>query len=431
MKIAILGFDVEGRSSYDYFSNSGNDITICDQNEAIEVPEGVATQLGAGYLHDLDRFELLIRTPGLHPSKILAENPTVGSKISSHINEFMKVCPSRHVIGVTGTKGKGTTSTLIANILSEDGRHVSLGGNIGVPPLSFVNTLREDSVVVLELSSFQLIDLQSSPAIALCLMVVPEHLDWHSSLGEYYNSKSELFKHQGSSDIAIYNARNGQSKEIASFGLAQKIPYLEKPGAEVVDGDIVIDGQTICHTSDIRLRGTHNWQNVCAAVTAAWQISHNRDAFYKSITSFGGLEHRIELVRELDGVSYYDDSFATTPDSAIVALEAFEGPKIIVLGGSDKGADYTQLAEAVKFHDVRKVILIGQQANSIMAALERIEYRDFIQVDGSMTDIVNMARQHAKEGDVVLLSPACASFDMFKNYKDRGDQFKSAVRELS
>lgn len=207
MKIAILGFDIEGRASYEYFAAQGHDITIHDQKTDLQLPAGAVSVLGETYLDNLDRYDLLVRTAGLPPSRILEKNPSVEPKVTTHINEFMRACPTRNVIGVTGTKGKGTTSTLIAKMLEAAGLDVRLGGNIGVPPLSFLNKLSNDSWVVLELSSFQLIDLKTSPHIAVCLMVVPEHLDWHPDVDEYFSAKSQLFAHQTTNDAAIFFCR--------------------------------------------------------------------------------------------------------------------------------------------------------------------------------------------------------------------------------
>jgi UDP-N-acetylmuramoylalanine--D-glutamate ligase len=345
----------------------------------------------------------------------------------------MRACPTRQVIGVTGTKGKGTTSTLLAKMLEASGRQVFLGGNIGVPPLSFLNELNENSWVVLELSSFQLIDLRASPHIGVCLMVVPEHLNWHADMPEYVEAKAQLFEHQSSDDVAIYYGESELSREIASAGAGRKLPFYESPGAWVNGNMITIDGAEICTTDELKLLGAHNWQNVCAALTAYWQIDQNIDAARTVLTSFGGLEHRLELVRELDGIRYYDDSFGTTPETAIVALQAFAEPKVVILGGSDKGASYDELARTVVSSNVRKVVLIGEEGLKIQAALEAAGFHDFTPVITGremMPTIVKTARENTQTGDVVLLSTACASFDMFDNYKDRGARFKHAVNEL-
>lgn len=431
MKIAILGFDVEGRASYEYFAaQGGHELTICDQNPELKVPAGAASVLGDQYLDNLDQYDLLVRTPGLPPQKILEHSPGVEAKITSQTNEFLKASPTRNLIGVTGTKGKGTTSMMITEMLKAAGKTVYIGGNIGVSPFSFLPKLTKTDWVVLELSSFQLVDMRASPHIGVCLMVVPEHLNWHAQLDDYHQAKSQLFAYQTPDDVAIYFAENDISRQVAAAGQGHKIPYYELPGATIENGNIMIDGGIICRTDELRLPGMHNWQNACAAVTAAWQVTHDTDALRQVLTSFTSLPHRLEFVREVRGVSYYDDSFGTAPETAIVALQAFPQPKVIILGGSDKGAAYDELAQKVVANNVRKAVLIGDQAPRIQAALTRAGFNDFVSGGHTMTEIVAAAKNHAKPGDVVLLSTACASFDMFTNYKDRGEQFKQAVQAL-
>ena len=432
MKIAIVGYGLQGQSAYYYWRSPENEITICDRDESLELPEDVQGQLGVYYLHRLDRFDVIVRSPSVHPKDIVEQNNAdILKKVTTVTNEFMRVCPSKNIVGVTGTKGKGTTSTLIAKMLEAAGMTVHLGGNIGIPPLDLLkNDIDPEDWVVLEIANFQSIDLQVSPHIAVCLMVVPEHLDWHVDTDEYYNAKSQLFRHQTSDDFAIYNGHNENSQRIASTGKGWKVPYMETPGASVVDGKIVIDDQEVCSSDEVKLLGAHNWENACAAVTTVWKVTQNIEAMRKVLTSFTGLEHRLELVRELNGVKYYDDSFGTTPETSIVAIQAFKEPKILILGGSDKGASYYDLAQAVKASNTRKVLLIGDQADRIQDALTEAGFNDYLPGGANMTEIIDNARGLAQNGDVVLLSTGCASFGMFKNYKDRGEQFQAAVNAL-
>jgi UDP-N-acetylmuramoylalanine--D-glutamate ligase len=431
VKVAILGFELEGKSALRYYSEQGADIVICDQNPEKVIPEGVKSQLGPDYLNGLAVFDVIFRTPGLSPKTILAQNPGIEAKLTTGLNEFLRVCPSKNTIGVTGTKGKGTTSTLIAHMLQAVGKRVHLGGNIGVPPLDLLKMeILPDDYVVLELSSFQLIDLQYSPHIAVCLMVVAEHLDWHTDMQEYLLSKQQLFVHQTPDDITVFYAGNDNSQVIASAGKGKKIPYIIPPGAVINDGLISIEGQIICRTSEIRLLGEHNWQNVCAAITTVWQISQDVVSLHKVISSFSGLEHRLEFVREAEGVKYYDDSFGTTPETAIVALQAFTEPKVIILGGSDKGATFDDLAQAVAKSNVRTAVLIGDTAPQIQTALTNVGFHAIVPGGKTMPEIVAAAKAAAKPGDTVLLSTACASLDMFQNYKDRAIQFTAAINAL-
>jgi len=355
--------------------------------------------------------------------------------VTTQVNEFFRVSPTRNIIGVTGTKGKGTTSTLITKILQAAGKDVQLGGNIGIPVLELLPLLNADSWAVLELSSFQLSDFRYAPHIGVCLMVVPEHLNWHADFADYVNAKGNLFRHQAVDDLMIYNADNTTSSQIVTSSKAQKRAFSAGGGsgaAVAVRDDHIYAGPTeICAVNEIALLGAHNQQNVCAAIAATWEIiSHNRDAVRSVITTFHGLEHRLELVRSLDGVAYYDDSFGTTPETAIVAIEAFQEPKIVILGGSDKGAPFDELARAVADNNVKHALLIGDTAPAIEQALRSAGYTNFSPGGLTMTEIVAQAHDLAQPGDVVLLSTGCASFGMFKDYKDRAAQFQQSVNDL-
>lgn len=436
MKVALVGFELEGRAALIYWQKQGAEITICDQNtaKASEIPAGVASQLGEGYLQGLDRFDIIWRTAGINPNTILKGNPGVADRITTTINEFMRVCPTRHVIGVTGTKGKGTTSTLIARMLAAANEQVYLGGNIGISPFDFLPQLTENSWVVLELSSFQLADLRHSPSIALCLMVVPEHLNWHDDMDDYILAKAQLFQHQSPADLAIYYADNEISQQIAGYSPALKMPYYAEPGAHVENNaTIVIAGQQIVQTSELKLIGRHNWQNVCAAVTVVWQITQNVMALRSVLTTFTGLEHRLERVRELDGITFYNDSFAATPDATMAALEAIPEPKVAIVGGFDRGLPLNRLAKCIADHagDIRKLIIIGTSGRRLAGELELAGFSNYIIEAAKATPIiVGTARSYAQAGDAVILSPGFASFDMFKNFEDRGQQYKQAVRAL-
>lgn len=433
MKIALVGFELEGRAAYEYWSKLDAQITVCDQDIGKQVPDGADKQLGPDYLKNLDRFDIVWRTAGINPAIILRENPNIASKITSTMNEFLRVCPTKHVIGVTGTKGKGTTTTLITKMLEVAGKEVYLGGNIGLSPFEFLPELTEGSYVVLELSSFQLADLQRSPSLAVCLMVMPEHLDWHADLDDYILAKARLFEHQAPSDTAIYFAKNDDSRKIACYSPGLKIPYFAEPGAHVENDTIVISGQHICATGELKLLGKHNWQNVCAAVTTVWQITQNTEAMRRVLTNFSGLEHRLEFVRKLDGIRYYNDSFASGPDSAIAAIEAIPGPKVMIMGGFERNLPLAGLAHAVQVHaqDIRKVVVIGASGPRLARELDKAGFTDYmLESAKTMQEIVTAAKSQARPGDAVLLSPGFASFDMFKNFEERGLRFKAAVSEL-
>lgn len=436
MKIAILGFASQGQSAYEYW-REGNDITICDQSESVELPEGVTSQLGKDYLKDLDRFDLLIRTPFLHPKDILAANPDspqILDKVWSNTNEFFKVCPTKNTIGVTGTKGKGTTSTIISKMLEASGKKVHLGGNIGIPPLDMLkDNIQPKDWVVLELANFQLIDLKTSPHIAVCLMIEHEHLDWHEDFEEYVTAKQQLFMNQSNQDTAIYYADNEDSLSVADASEGTLIPYFGEPGALVQSGVIRIGEQEICKTSELKLLGKHNWQNVCAAVTAVWQVTQEVEAIRSVLTSFGGLPFRIELRAEKNGINYYNDSYAVAPAATNAAINSVEGMKTIIIGGYERGSDLTELLGNLneKQQEIRKILLVGASANRVAKALKDGGFSNFVVSEATDMDaIVREATSLSQPGDAVVLSPGFASFDMFKNFEERGNKFNEAVSQL-
>lgn len=315
-------------------------------------------------------------------------------------------------------------------MLKEAGKKVFLGGNIGIPVLDFLNDVMADDWVVLELSSFQLYNLTYSPYIGVCLMVVPEHMDWHTNMADYTEAKANLFRHQKPEDFAIYFAENENSTKIAGYSPGKKIPYFRKPGAYIDDAKVMMSGEEIIDISEVKLLGEHNLQNICAALTAVWQVTQDKDAIRRVLSTFSGLEHRLELAGEVDGVKYINDSFGTTPETAMVAMQAFDQPKIMILGGADKGASFDELARAIKTSSVKHAIVIGQVADKIINSLHAAGLTDITSGLTKMPEIVAKARQIAQPGDVVLLSAATSSFGLFKDYKDRGNQFKSAVNSL-
>lgn len=442
MNVAILGYDVDGGSSAGYWHHLGANITICDQKTDLLLPAFADSQLGETYLDHLDRFDLLVRTPGLHPDKIVAanpDNPDILKKVTTTINEFFTRCPAP-IIGVTGTKGKGTTSTLIYKMLEKAGKKVFLGGNIGIVPLDFLSQVTPDSWVILELSNFQLIDFKHAPKVGVCLMVVPEHQDWHKDTKEYYNAKQQLFIRQTETDRTVFNNGNPITQKIIEPSKATKIPYfvpaqrqsLEQMAGVYVDGDqICIDGTVVCDISDVALLGRHNLENVCAAIGAVWPIiGGNTEVIKSTLREFSGLEHRLEFVREVNGVKYYNDSFATTPEATVAAIRSFDQPKVIILGGHDKGIPIYDVISEISLGNVRRVIVIGETGEKIIELLVSRGYENITLGGNTMAEIVSAAQEAAQQGDVVLLSTAYASFGLFKNYKDRGNQFKETVANL-
>jgi UDP-N-acetylmuramoylalanine--D-glutamate ligase len=412
MKVAIVGYGVEGKSAETYWRAKGDDVTICDTSS------------------DLSGYDLLVRSPGVHPKKLPAE-----AKVTSVTNEFMAQCPAP-IISVTGTKGKGTTVSLIAEMLKNAGKTVHVAGNIGVPALDLLPQIQPDDLVVLELSSFQLMDAKKSPQVAVCLMIAPEHLDYHSDEVEYWDAKGNIFAHQKSDDVAIYNKNNQQSMDLAYTSGGTKTPYdvegADTSGAYVADEAIWYQDTRICAVADVALLGRHNLHNICAAVAASWTVTQDVAAIAKAIKEFRGLPYRLQEVGVVNGVRYINDSISTTPESAIAAIQAFAEPKVMILGGSNKGVAFTDMAQIITASNITGVVLIGQTADQIAGELGLAGYpQSRVARVTSMTEAVQQSVKLAEAGSVILLSPACASFDMFTSYKDRGDQFNAAVAALA
>lgn len=426
MKIAIAGFGVEGKSNLVYFSRPGNELTIVDENEALAgVPPGIPTRLGKGVFEQLADFDMVIRTASLDPRRI-----KTNGKIWSATNEFFAKCPAP-IIGVTGSKGKGTTASLIAAILTAGGSKVHLLGNIGRPALDDLATIQSEDIVVYELSSYQLWDIEASPQVAVLVMIEPDHLDVHGTMENYLAAKSNIVAYQTADDEVIYYQANDYTRHIAERSRAHRQPYPDKTAVHIRDGVFWYGEQKLCSTDTVVLPGEHNLLNACAAITAAWPWVSDPIKIKQGLASFDGLPHRLKFIREIGGVRYYDDSIATTPGSVIAAVKAFQQPKVLILGGAPKGADYTELVRTLADSALRHVILIGREGPALAALLETSDVPHTLLGSGvTMDKIVKAAADKAETGDAVLLSPAAASFDMFKNYSDRGDQFSAAVHAL-
>lgn len=408
MKIAIVGYGVEGKASYDYWNTTENELTIIDERDAIDAPEGTRKVLGADAFLSLDGFDLVVRSPGIDPRKL-----PYGNRLWSATNEFFAKCPAP-IIGVTGTKGKGTTCSLITSILRAAGRTVHLVGNIGTPALQELPKIRPDDIVVFELSSFQLWDLKRSPHVAVVLMIEPDHMNVHKDMDDYVAAKSNIATNQTVDDTIIFNRNNQLSKQIAAASKGKKVEY-----------PFAIDE----FTASIKLPGAHNQENAAAAIAAVRGFGVGDDAIRQGLSAFEGLPHRLEKVRELDGVTFYNDSFSSAPSATVAAVKSFTQPEIIIVGGTDKGADFSELHTALQeATNVKMVILIGEIRHKLADILHDINYE--ISDVRTMAEVVSVARSYAASGDVVILSPACASFDMFKSFYDRGDQFREVVKSL-
>lgn len=445
-KIAILGFGLEGKDTLDYFLARGASVSIFDKKEESgleleNINSKVELFVGGKYnLKLLKNFDVIVRSPGVYrylPQIVEAEK--AGVEITSAIKIFFEECRGR-IIGVTGTKGKGTTASLIYQILKEGKKDVYLAGNIGIAYLSLLPKIKKTSTVVLEMSSFQLIDMDVSPRIAVVLNITSDHLDWHKDLKEYVDAKRNIVKFQKKSDDAVINADYDIPRSFAKETKANVIFFGRSSPTNgcFIEGDEIIlvrgsEGIPLGKKHWLLLRGEHNLENVTAAITAVSILGIDEEIIKKVIFSFKGLEHRLELVDSIGGVTFYNDSFATGPQPTIAAVNSFEEPLTVILGGYDKKLDYGQLGEVIsKKKNMVLVILIGQVAEKIKKALTTAGFKGKILELGkaSMGKIVYEAFSNTPKGGVVLLSPAAASFDMFPNYKERGKKFKEAVLAL-
>ena len=439
-KVAIVGFGRQGLSAYNYYKNLGAEVAVRDQKEALEnAPPGAELRLGDGYLEGLAEFDIIVRTPFLQPQKISQANPDqpgILKKVTTATNEFFKLVKTP-IIAVTGTKGKGTTCLLIEAFLKKAGLKTVLMGNIGVPPLDVWREARAADAVVFEIASFQSLDLRYSPQIGVCLNISPEHLDWHADYDDYLDAKAQLFAHQNSEDYAVYAAGDRDSQRIVSQSPGRILSYgAEKRPADVYveDQNIYIGETAVARTSDIKLLGRHNRQNVCAAIAAAHSLileQKRPEVIAGTLRQIEGFPSRLEPIRTLRGIAFIDDSYASAPEASMAALEAVAGPKILIAGGHDKGVDLEPFVDKILESRVKHLIAIGQTGPAIEALIK--SKRPDFSLSGrcrNMAEIIDEAMRHARAGDTVLLSTACASFGMFKNYDDRAEQFKRSVSSL-
>ncbi len=430
--IAILGFGVEGKSAKSFLDNQGiNDVTICDENYLEGAQALVRIQDNFKNLSD---FQTIIRSPGVHYDRPeIKEAREAGATITSMTELALELAKDR-ITAITGSNGKTTTTALVAEILKKhyEGK-VIIGGNDGKPVVQEA-TNHPDQPIVMEVSSFQFADLQISPHISAVLNITPNHLDWHEDLEDYINAKSNLIQHQSKDDWAVLNTNSENSTKMANNAPGQIFWIGEKKGnnwADWENDNIVVNDEVIINIKDIKLK-THP-DNLLFAVAIAKLHKVNSQTIVDAMKEFSGVEHRLEFVREINGISFYNDSSCTTPESAEVAIEQFPlGKLILMLGGSSKKAEYGFLASKIKNNNVR-VYLYGKEGEVIHQAIDEAGAKDQIinyNQSKNFEEIIKDVFSQAKEGDNIVLSPACASFDMFKNAKDRGNQFKEIVKGL-
>ena len=441
--ITVIGIGISNLPLIKYLVSLGANVTACDRRSAEDLGEnyteleklGVKFNLGDGYLNNLSG-DMIFKTPGMRydvPELLKAKEN--GSIVTSEMEVFFEVCPS-HIIAVTGSDGKTTTTTLIHKMMTDAGYKTWLGGNIGNPLLTDTEKMKENDWVILELSSFQLHTMRKSPEIAVITNISPNHLDMHKDYKEYIDAKKNIMLYQNEGDTLIVNADNQVTADIGKSANGA-VKYFSRNGmADVyLDGNIIKRGIVeILNIKDIKIPGMHNVENYMAAIAAVSGLV-SKEVIVNVAKTFGGVEHRIELVRTLDGVKYYNSSIDSSPNRTINTLRVFPNKVIMIAGGKDKGP-YDEIGPALAEH-VKVLILIGATSDKIQEALDAEinktgNGKDIEVIRAtSYEDAVNTARSKAHDGDVVLLSPASTSFDMFRNFEERGNLFKKIVNELN
>jgi len=430
-KIAIIGLGVSNIPLLDYFKEIDCEVSIFNESDiTVDISKyNYQVYTGSNCLDNLVGFDIIFRSPSCLPNRleILAEKSR-GCYVTSEIEEVIKLSPSK-IIGVTGSDGKTTTTTLIDLVLRENGYKTFLGGNIGTPLFTKIKDMKEEDIVVLELSSFQLMNMEVSPSVSVITNVTPNHLDKHTDFLEYVDAKRCIYKN--SDGILVLNNDNEVTKGIESSREVRYFSRYNKTNAFYVnDGFIYFNGEKVFDTSRLKIRGVHNHENICACMSAIYDMV-DIDKSFEAISKFSGVEHRLEFIREINGVKWYNDSVSSSPTRTIAGLNSYNEEIILIAGGYDKNLDYTPIARPI-LDKVKILILFGNTKKKIYDAVMNEKDNEDIQIYlcDSLDEVVNKAYEVAREGQVVLFSPASASFDMFKNFADRGIQFKDKVKEL-
>lgn len=441
-KIAVLGLGVSNRPLVRLLLQHGCQVLGCDrtpyeqlENDVLELEkQGAKLHVGENYLENVEA-DLVFRTPGMHPAHpALQKLQDAGAAVTSEMEVFFELCPCT-ILAVTGSDGKTTTTTLIAKMLEQAGKKVWLGGNIGTPLLPLTDEMTKEDYAVVELSSFQLMDMKRSAHVAVVTNLAPNHLDVHKDMAEYVEAKRNICRFQSAGDILVVNLDNEIANSFETPGLLRKFSRKSQPenGVFLEDGMIYRkrgeQTEAVLAQKDILLPGIHNVENYMAAIAAVEGIVPD-EAVRQVAKTFGGVEHRIELVRVKDGVRYYNDSIASSPSRTIAGLRSFDRKVILIAGGYDKHIPYEVLGPEICEH-VAYLVLTGATGQKIKDAVLQSEGEkpEIVEME-AFEDAVKAAAAAAKPGDVVLLSPASASFDRFKNFMERGNYFKKLVQRL-
>lgn len=445
--IAVVGIGISNVPLLKFLSKSKANITALDKREKEDLKEihselsklGISFVLGENYLDGIPKnTDIIFKTPGIrYDIPQFADAVSNGAKLTSDTELFFELCPA-DIIAVTGSDGKTTTTTLIYEMLKKEGYDAFVGGNIGLPLFENIEKIKPESKVVLELSSFQLHTLKRSPKISVVTNITPNHLNWHTDYNEYIEAKKNIFIHRKNGSKVVLNYDNGITKSFdeknGDFVMFSRLENLEK-GFCVEDGYIVKKDENknfekILDIKTIKLPGMHNVENYLAAVAATDGLVSVETIRYIA-ENFGGVQHRIELVRTFEGVRYYNDSIASTPARCEAGLKSFNQKVILIAGGYDKQIPFDDFGGVVCNH-VKKLVLVGNTSQKIKSAVLNAENYNGLEIYmfDDFKEAVNCSKDISEEGDVVLLSPACASFDLFKNFEERGNAFKNIVNNF-
>ncbi len=446
--IGIIGFGREGKAVYEYFKNTATSFSIFDIKPINEIDlsrNEIQTYTGNDYknkiIENINRLDVIFRGPGTPLWDI--ENEIPQEKLQTVTNYFFQYCKNNNIkiIGITGTKGKGTTATLIYEILKTDGRDTYLLGNIGKPALEIIPNLKNDTIVIYEMSSFQLYDIKSSPDIAVCLLITEDHLDWHKDIKQYREAKNNIFKFQKENDKAVYYEDNIYSRKFALKSPSKnKISYGKSFNntVNIIDDYFTYNGHKIIYKSDIKLLGKHNEQNILAAIGATYDIVRT-DSIIEVLRSFSGLPYHIENIGIVNGITFYNDSFSVNPTSTIVAIESMIEPTTLIVGGVDRNIALDQLIQSFENNKIEIIIIYGPIADRLYSEIQTKSIKKkIIRVikDHNYTNeqyfkvVFDAALLATGTGHNILFSPSAASFDMFTNYIKRGEDFNKLFTNL-
>ena len=442
--VAVVGIGVSNIPLINFLVKLGAEVTAFDMKEENELgkiasefkSKGVKLELGKGYLEKLTGFEVVFKTPSMRiDCEALVRAKNEGAYITSEMEEFVKYCKGK-IYGVTGSDGKTTTTTIISKLLEAQGYKTWVGGNIGTPLFSNIEEINADDMVVLELSSFQLMTMDSPIDVAVVTNLAPNHLDMHKDMQEYIDAKKNIFLYQNEDNVLVLNRENEITYRFEKEAKGHVREFSSKRvitnGSYYKDGTLYLEGKEVCKKNDIVIKGMHNVENYLAAFIAT-KDDVEIETMKKVAETFAGVEHRCELVREIDGVKYYNDSIASSPTRTLAGLFAFEKKVILIAGGYDKHIPFEPLAEQ-GYPFIKEIILMGDTRYLIKEAFDKLKDEKGIEVPSimvnSLEEAVIKAKDIAKEGDIITLSPSCASFDMFPNFAVRGNKFKEIVNNI-